>query len=521
MNLFVYRNTAVEYLFKGENIEYSGYSEIVSKSNDKDILMLYFLPYTNNIDELLTFINDYKNRVEYIQKNNTNKKIFVLTLYNYFYANMVFCDNRLDNAINDFNNYIIESKVINAICLEEFYKRYGTLLLFDSKYYYLYNTIINPKYASEFKEWLNEELNLIQRTRKKCLVLDLDNTLWGGILGEDGIENLNISGSYPGNCFLDFHKLILDLKNNGIVLCICSKNNYDDVVNCFNKRDDLILKMEDFSIISCCWDNKAIQISNIVEKLNIGLDSLVFVDDNPTERELVNQALPDVTVLGFPEEPYLIVDYFKNEFRKYFGINDLTIDDLNKAKQYEYKIKSDELKNSILNEEEFIRQLNIKIEYQCMNQYNEIRFEQLINKTNQFNLTTKRYKLKDLKDILANGGFIYGIKVEDKFGDLGITGIAILKIDGEEAIIDSFMLSCRILGRKIENEFLKFIMNIAFEKGFKIIKSSYIKTPKNVQTENFYKDFGFDVISSDEIKTNYQYIMKDKFTFDDKYRIEG
>ena len=142
------------------------------------------------------------------------------------------------------------------------------------------------------------------------MILDLDNTLWGGILGEDGIDKLNISGSYPGNCFNDFQQLILNLKGNGIILCICSKNNYKDVEECFEKRDDLVIKLDDFSINSISWDNKASQISNIAKKLNIGLDSMVFVDDNPTERELIKKQLSDVVVLDFPEHPYLFIEFF-------------------------------------------------------------------------------------------------------------------------------------------------------------------------------------------------------------------
>jgi len=519
-NIYIYRNTAIEYLFKNKNICYSGYEEVSKTSDEKTILMLYFLPYKYDEARIINFIDDYKKRIEYIIESNPTKKIFVVSLYNYFYQNFVYNDNNVKDAIESFNKYIVENDKIYSINIEKFYNKYSLEQIFDPKYYYLYNAIINPKYSQEFEKWLSEEIKLKTRTRKKCLILDLDNTLWGGILGEDGIDKLNISGTYPGNCFNDFQQLILNLKNKGIILCSCSKNNYKDVEECFEKRDDLVLKLDDFSINSISWDNKANQISNIAKKLNIGLDSIVFIDDNPTERELIKTQLSDVVVLDFPEHPYLFIEFFKKEFDKYFGINELTSDDIEKSNQYNYKLKSDELKEIIHNEDDFIKELKIKISYQKMNKYNEQRFEQLINKTNQFNLTTKRYDLSNLKDLEQNNNLIYGIKIIDKFGDLGITGLSIIKIEDDTAIIDSFMLSCRILGRKIEYEFLKFIMNKVYESGITKFKASYIKSNKNEQTRNFYDMFGFVVENSNENITNYNYEMIRMFEYDNKYEME-
>lgn len=519
-NIYIYRNTAIEYLFKNKNICYSGYEEISKPSDDKDILMLYFLPYKYDEHKIINFINDYKKRIEYIIESNSNKKIFVVSLYNYFYQSFVYNDNKVKDAIEAFNKFIVENNKIHSINIEEFYYKYSLEQLFDPKYYYLYNAIINPKYSQEFEKWIFEKIRIKTRTRKKCLVLDLDNTLWGGILGEDGIEKLNISGSYPGNCFSDFQQLILNLKQKGIILCSCSKNNYKDIEECFKKRDDLTIKLDDFTINSISWDNKAIQISNIAKKLNIGLNSIVFIDDNPVERELIKTQLSDVIVLDFPAHPYLFTEFFKKEFDKYFGINELTNDDVEKSKQYNYKLKSDELKEIIHNEDDFIKKLKIKISYQKMNKYNEQRFEQLINKTNQFNLTTKRYGLCNLKEIEQNNNLIYGIKVIDKFGDLGITGLSIIMIENDTAIIDSFMLSCRILGRKIEYEFLKFIMNKIYERGIKKFKASYIKSNKNEQVRKFYEIFGFEIEKANETIINYKYEMDDIFEYDNKYEME-
>ena len=517
---YVYRNTAVEYLFKDKDTKYSGYGEISSISNSDDIIIFYFLPYKYDKEYLLNFINDYLDKINFLTKKYINKNIYVTTLYNYFYKSLVLNDNDIDNCINDFNNKLYNMDNIKVIDISLFYKKYSNIELFDLKYYYLFNAIINPKYSNEFYKFIIEEINLYKNTRKKCLVVDLDNTIWKGILGEDGIENLKVSGNYPGNSFNDFQKLLLNLKRNGIILCICSKNNEKDVIECFKKRDDMILSFDDFTIKSINWNNKADQLKEIKNKLNISFDSMVFIDDNPRERELVLSLIPDIKVLNFPEDNYLLVDYFEKEFRKLFSINKLTTEDIKKEEEYKYKLMSDKLKEEITDENDFIDKLNIKINFLSFNKYNEDRFVQLINKTNQFNLTTKRYNLDDLIKMNKNNYMICGIKVIDKFGDLGITGISIVKVDKEKAIIDSFMLSCRILGRKIEYEFLKVIMNKIFDKGITLFEASYIKSNKNMQTQYFYKEFGFQIKEEQKGFINYEYRMKEKFEYDHKYNIE-
>jgi FkbH-like protein len=390
--------------------------------------------------------------------------------------------------------------------------------VFDPKFYCTHNAIINPKLAQEFQQLLIDEIGIIKRVRKKCLVVDLDNTLWGGILGEDGIDNLQISGQYPGNCFQDFQKMLAALKDQGVILGICSKNNYDDVVECFEKRDDLALSMSDFAVKRINWVEKRKNLIEIAEELNIGLDSIVFIDDSPVERANI-QTLGDVTVLDYPDTPYLMTKYFAKAFREYFGTNNLTEDDKNKSAQYEYRAKSEQLRSQVANEDEFIKKLRIRIICEEMNHSNAERIAQLINKSNQFNLTTRRYEKSDL--VSMKNATILAIRVIDKFGDLGITGVAIAVKDSENtARIDTLLMSCRVLGRKIENEFLKIILNKLYQNGIRTVTSEYIETKKNSLVRSFYVENGFRRVSDDGDIVRYSYNLEKPVEYSKNYRVE-
>lgn len=513
--LYVYRNSTVECQFKDLDVKFSYYDDINIIDTERDIMIFYMLPYCHVKEDLIAYVDEYKKRVKYIVSNYKNNKIYAVTLYNYFYNSLIIGDNTVNSKINEYNTFLYENKSINVIDLSLFYRKNSDV--FDLKYYYLYNAIINPKLSSNFKNFIIDMIDSINSVRKKCLVLDLDNTLWGGILGEDGISNLKISGFYPGNCYNSFQKLILELKRQGVILCLCSKNNYADVEECFNQRSDMVLSLDDFTVKKINWNNKREEIVNISKELNIGLDSIVFIDDSPVERENV-KSLTGVTVLDFPEFPYLMCDYFNDEFKKHFGTYSLTQEDIDKTKQYNYKVQSDILRESILSEEDFIKGLNIKIIYDELNDYNIDRIEQLINKSNQFNLTTKRYTKLDLLNM--DHTIISSIKIIDKFGDLGLTGVAIVKLEDKIAYIDSFLLSCRILGRKIENEFLKIIINRLYKLGVYEVIGEYIVSPKNSQVNDFYKNNGFVEIEKTYDKTIYKYIINDIIDYDNNYIVE-
>lgn len=507
MKKYVFRNTAIEYLFD-DSFLFSGYSDVSIEDGYDEYYFCYFLDYTNSREEILKCIEKAKYNLDYICSKIKDKKIYVFTLYNYFNRSVVISNNDIENAISEFNNYIYSlGNNVYVIDIKEFYMMYNSV--FDLRFYFNYNSIISPKLKKEFFDWFSLKYNLINATRKKCLVVDFDNTIWNGILGEDGVDGIGFNGFYPNNVYGEVQKLIKEIKNSGTILCAATKNNITDIEELFKKRSDLYLKKEDFTIIKAGWDNKANSISEIVKQLNIGLDSVVFIDDNKFEIELVNSTLSDVTTILLPNEKYLIPSFINKELLKYFSLYNLSSDDLKKSEMYKNLQLAEELKLSVSDYNDYLKELNMQLEINYMNESNIDRIVQLINKSNQFNLTTKRYSKEELLLSLKKDDLVYCINVKDKFGDLGICGVCCIKELNNNYMIDEFLLSCRVLGRTIENEFLKVIINDLYEKGIKQLHGEYVKTLKNSQVENFYDKFGFENYEVNEENKKYKIDVKE------------
>lgn len=509
---YIFRNHAVEYFLQDKTCVLSGYGEISTEAihDSGRILFLYFIPYRMDESGILTEIKDYYKRLRRVVDASKHKNVYVLALVNYFYESITFNSDAIEQAIHEFNTGVLAlGNTVHLIRTDDFITSVGRKDFFDEKYYYTYDAIVNPRHAKKFGDWLEEEIRLRERTKKKCLILDLDNTLWGGILSEDGINKLDIGEGYPGSAFRDFQQLILELKQRGVILCLASKNDEVDVREFFQRRD-MPLKFEDFTITAISWEEKEETIHRIVQRLGIGMDSVVFIDDSAVERERVSRALPGVTVPGFPEQPYALCSFYSNIFRTYFGAAQLTDEDKCKTAQYENKISADSLQEQSINEEDFIESLKMKLTYCPANDENIERISQLINKANQFNLTTQRHTLAELKQ-LSEYSLVRGLSVEDKFGKLGIVASSVVVINGKEATIEEFLLSCRIFGRQIETEYLKCILNELFGQGVRIVHARYIKTQKNNRVETFYKDFGFELLKYDaKTETTYYAItMRD------------
>lgn len=518
---FIYRNSTLEHVFKDGDYKFSSYGGIEKcNESDRNIVVLYFIPYCHSEKYIMSFIKEFIEKVQYIADIYKDKNVQVFSLYNYFYKSLSMSIDTIDRKLRAANDVLKRISNVDIIYISDFFTDTNNNSFIDEKYYYLYNAIISPKIAPKFHCWFQETQKRLLAPRKKCLVLDLDNTIWGGILGEDGISGIKISGDYPGNAFHDFQLLIKDVAESGVILCTCSKNNIENVRECFKKRDDMVLGFNDFVLHSINWDDKATRVASIASKLNIGLDSIVFVDDNPRERELVKGVLSEVCVPDFPEEPYELTSHFSKIFTDYFRSNRITDEDRNKKLQYKQMLKSEEFKRRFSDEDDFIRSLRIKLSIVKMDDTNIARFSQLINKSNQFNLTTRRYSENDLRYLERNNDLIYGLKIKDRFGDLGISGIAIIRIDGKNAEIDSFLMSCRALGRKIENEFLKAIMNILYKKGVRLVRAEYLSTKKNMLVKDFYTQFGFTKDPGLNGNCNYIYRMTKQFKVSNKYQME-
>lgn len=279
------------------------------------------------------------------------------------------------------------------------------------------------------------------------------------------------------------------------------------------------MKENHFSALRINWVNKADNIKSLAQELNIGLDSMVFIDDNPSERELIKTVIPEVEVPDFPTQPYMLPEFFKSIAEKYFSIYNLTSEDLSKTRQYKENTLRNNVKSTFTDMNDYIRSLEIELSIEEVNNITIMRAAQMTQKTNQFNLTTQRYTETDLSEMLNDGAKIYTLSVKDKFGDSGITGLSICKINGETVYVDSFLLSCRILGKGIEDAFMNWILNKLKQLNIKIINSKYISTVKNIQVKDFYERFGFEIISESESIKSYSLNLGDKtINLSDNYK---
>ena len=506
MKYYIFRNTTLELFFRDFDVKFSDYSDVLNFDNFYDRYIFYY-KILNKTDKNLIKkeISSYKDYLKFILDNlESNKSFLIFTLERIVDFNLINSDVSIEKSIIKFNNFIRNIEKTNSnvrvLDINEFYNRFSKYDLIDWKYYFISKMEINPKLIDQFNNWFSNQIRSIELTRKKCLVLDLDNTMWGGVLGEDGEDGIKIGDNYPGNAFSYFQNAIKELKKSGIILTVCSKNNIDDVFSVWNNHTDMVLTKKDFIICKINWENKDKNIIEISQELNIGLDSMVFIDDNPFERELVKNSIPEIVVPEFPTEPYLIPQFVDKLINEYFSVHTLTKEDKTKSTQYKKNFKRLKFERKFSDIDNFISQLKINLVIESLNDTNISRFSQMTQKTNQFNLTTRRYTESDINS-LRSKSLIFGLRVKDKFGDNGITGLSIIIVDGENAFIDTFLLSCRVLGKKIENEFMNYILNKLKEKNINYVKSEYIKTSKNIQTEEFYENFNFEVL---EKKSNYK-----------------
>ncbi|MBO4726814.1 MAG: HAD-IIIC family phosphatase [Spirochaetaceae bacterium] len=522
MKSFIFRNNTVEFFFDNKECMFSGYEDISIVPEDVErYIWFYQPPYGMLNEKSASIVESYIQSFDLVYSRiPKEKQIIAFTLCDIGSIQITSSDFAFRNAIEDFNSNIIalahENRNIKVVNFSDFVYRYKKTDLVDWKYYFTSQLALNAKLAADFKKWFAEVQDQIALKRKKCIVLDLDNTLWGGVLGEDGIEGIKIGGDYPGKAFLYFQKSLIELSKSGVILAICSKNNEVDVRECWEKNPFNIINEKYISSYRINWNNKADNIKEIATELNIGLDSFVFIDDNPAERELVKQTLPMIEVPDFPEQPYNFPLFIEEITEKYFKVYYLTDEDKKKTEEYKANAMRVSEQQKFADMNSFIKSLEITMKIQFANIMNISRIAQMTQKTNQFNLTTRRYTEGDLNTMLTTGAKIWCLSVSDKFGDSGITGAVIVR-NGE---IDEFLLSCRILGKGIENEFIAKILGLLKKKGFTEIKATFIPTTKNVLVKNFYENNGFTVVSEKNGEKYYSLNLTEyEIKSDDKYKV--
>lgn len=350
---------------------------------------------------------------------------------------------------------------------------------------------------------------------KKCVILDLDNTLWGGVVGDDGTEGIQIGELGSGHAFTRFQTWLKELKNRGIILCVCSKNNEDTAKDPFLHHPEMVLKLEDISVFVANWEEKPANIRYIQNVLNIGMDSMVFLDDNPFEREAVRALLPEVTVPELPENPEDYVDFLRGE--ELFGTASYSAEDGMRTDRYRAEAERVSLQSKCSDYNSYLESLEMVAQAKSFDKYHFPRIAQLTQRSNQFNLRTVRYTEQEIAAIASDDRYLtLYFTLTDKFGDHGLISAVIMEKRSEtELFIDTYLMSCRVLKRGMEEFIINTIIQTAVEHGFRRVIGEYLPTAKNAMVADIYKRLGFAQISdtlftaeTEDFAFNKTYIQK-------------
>ena len=376
----------------------------------------------------------------------------------------------------------------------------------DDRFFHLAKLPCAPEHLAHYAHGVAALVTARLGRSRKCLVLDLDNTLWGGVVGDDGLAGINIGqGDAVGEAFAAFQSYAKALAARGVILAVCSKNEDANAREPFEKHSDMVLRLEDIACFVANWDDKASNIRRIAQELNIGLDSLVFADDNPAERDIVRQFLPEVAVPEMPADP---ADYIRAiEKHRYFEMIAVSEEDLQRTEMYRANAQRREIASGATDMEGFLRSLDMK---GCIGPVGELELDrtvQLIGKSNQFNLTTRRHSAADVQRMTDSPDWITRVvTLADKFGDNGLISVLFARQDGDALWIDTWLMSCRVLKRGVEPMLLNNLVAEARARGATRLIGEYIPTPKNGLVENHYADLGFLRIEGGENgATRWQY----------------
>lgn len=472
--------------------------------------------YLMDSKELDTLSSRFENDINLVIKNLISVPLVLVNKFTNSALDPFVLSNSPLAKLSKQGNLILEklsSKNLITIDLEKIFIQLSIHNSIDNRQFQSSKALYSIDFFKKYVNAINPVIMSIKGLSKKILVLDCDNTLWGGIVGEDGLSGLQMSDSTSkGKIFSEVQRIILGLKNSGVLLAICSKNNEKDVLEVFHKHKGMMLRENDFASIKINWKLKSENIKEIANDLNIGLDSFVFVDDSDFEVSLVQQNLPQVHCLKVPKN---LSDYKDsiNKLRSLFFT--LSNSDEDKVKTDLYLQEKIRKEHSVKFEslESYIASLELQIFIDWNNKSNIPRAAQLTQKTNQFNLTTRRYSEEQFIDMLDTKQFEFAtFSATDLFGEYGITGLIILKPRSNSPKvyeIDNLLMSCRVIGRNIEFKFINEVLNKIKSNGIRKLYATYLKSNKNEQVEGFFEKVQFSLIEKNNNSKNYELIMND------------
>lgn len=481
-----------------------------------------FINYKNNerenfADEYISYINNLINTI----KTKTKSKIIIfnfISLENDIFGNYsLSVKSSFTFQIMKLNYLLNEQSILDNFHILDYNKicqLYGYNNIINKKYYYAAKITINIEYLPAVAKNITDIISSSIGNIKKCVILDLDNTLWGGIVGDDGYDKIQIGSLGSGPIYTDIQKYFKELKNRGIILAVCSKNDENNAKEPFIKNKEMILSLDDITIFTANWNDKASNIADIQKQLNISYDSMVFIDDNPAERELVKNIIPDITVPDLPGEPEKYLSFIKS--LNLFETISFSQEDLIRTNFYHEEFKRNENKKQYSSIEEYLKHLEMKSSVKPLDNFNYARVSQLTQRTNQFNMRNSRYTEEDILKIMNSNeyaSFIFSLK--DKFGDYGIISAVILKIYDNNIFIDTWVMSCRVFGRGMENFIMHKITEYAQKHNIDTITAEHIQTNKNTILKDLYLNFNFKqennifTLNTKDYKTHEYYITEE------------
>ena len=461
----------------------------------------YYFPHNFSKEERRKIIQEKSDEIKTLIdcfKMNSKAKL-ILTNFNVpTYSSYGIFENKTEYGLKEMvqelnkkiEDLVKKEQSVFVFDFDGFVRKHGEENIFNYRQYFFGDVKVSIDFMPHLGNELMGFVKPILGLNKKCIVVDLDNTLWGGIVGEDGFDGIKLGPYTQGRPFLELQKILLGLNKRGIILAINSKNNYEDAIKIIRKHPYMLIKEENFASKQINWSDKITNMQEIAKELNIGLDSIVFLDDDPINRELMRSALPEVLTIDLPRDPSEYCSCVMN--LNDFNLLKITEDDLNRSKMYHDEQKRKEFAKTTPDLENFLKKMDINVIIKKADGFTIPRISQLTLKTNQFNLTTKRYQEEDIKKFTEDKNYLVGsAQVSDKFGDNGITGVFIVEKQKDEWRIDTFLLSCRVMGRGVEEGILGHILGEAKKVGINKVKGRFVPTKKNKPCEDFFKKSGF------------------------------
>jgi len=463
--------------------------------------------------EIENLIEKTKNELDFLFKNLENCPNVIFNKFSSLVFNHSFLTEDAFDRIGNTLNAYVDKNLPGNFTLINIDKVFGKLSIeksIDLRYFYSSKALYSLEFYKEYSNFILPIVLSLTGKTKKVFIFDCDNTLWKGIVGEDGVDGIILSAKDKnGNIFEEVHHLIHTLSAHGVLIGLCSKNNQEDVDEVFLKRGDFALRSDDIAIKRINWNDKVSNLRDMASELNVGIDSFVFIDDSPFELDYVRKNLPEVVALEVGENLY----NYPLKLRETYGLfykRNYTKEDKERASLYKTEESRKSERNKFASLDQYLSSLQLKVNIYKNDISTAVRAAQLTQKTNQFNFTTHRYTEAEIEQFIKSEKYnVYVFGVVDKFGDYGITGLAIIDFENKSAIINNLLMSCRVIGRNIEIAFLNFIVKDLRGLGIERINSSYIGTAKNEQVRSFYEDFGFNVEFELDKEKKYSLILKD------------